>query len=929
MTTSPPHLPEYLQLYVLSSLSFLFFSPLAKEIRVTEIADTPAPFFLLSRSLTFSAKLLSSNYEAVLPILSTSTLQSILPFLPLPILLKLSSSSQTNNSESSVRVDELFGTSKEEEVSKKIRELIDFQRDWCCGSTAAGNGQGGSECPIEFKDKEYLIDMFNNHNNKTNIAAQSDDFKSLKILPNGIEYLLKVDNVDNNNKQKDKGVAMCRDVEEFEKNLNEMSNGIFKNLDWSNVILGGGSVLACLQNQQNSEEYSESDFDLFLYGLKPDQLISKVDSIISQINSTLPPPPPPEAEGEEERYDFEWSMQHRGELLILKGFNAITLLPPLSSSSSSSSTTTTDKGKRRRIIQIVLNSNETKFDSISNFDLDSCCFGYDGKKVFASPRGLRSLLTRVNLFDPNVARSIDPTASTIASRALKYRSRGFSLALSPTSTSYLNSSSSSRPSSSKRRGDLDLSKYLELLKRKVENDEQARKNSKTSDLFGLDLLLRKEWNRENNLEGEQGHSSEYGPVRNALSKLITRNELEKVENGEISHDYWEWQVKLSQQIKEFLKNDKNIVPSKKITESNLASYSIPYVAGFDREYLLALKEKVEDAFPQTWSKIQNLQYIVPVPKSFLPLVEKAEQEINSLVSSLSSSSSEEEEEEDEESPRKKPKLNDTSSKPPQFTQEEISEIHDNFEKLKRDGHELKPQEEEPISLYSSPPLKSFVPPFVGPYNPSSASKKTSSSSSSSFPIKFLHPLYNKQGQELGTTSKKCLYVYRTLSLPSLLQFRGLSNKGSTSCPSLDKLKTLLYLSYIALVRASTDWPQGIPMSLFLMSSSSSGGGGGMEEDEEVLTEEMIHEFLSDEGVSKRAKDGLKEFLKQPGKKDVEKKFKEELGWIEELGKKWIEQGKEEEEKVGGGGGGGGVRVGELDEDRKRWLDCWIEGKVMI
>lgn len=228
MATSPPHLPEHLQLYVLSSLSPFFSSLLsAREIRVTEIADTPSYSSLSLSPFDFvhSAKLLSSNYESVLPILSTSTLQSILPFLPLPILLKLSSSSRTNNSESSssVRVDEeLFGTSKEEGIIGKIWELIDFQRDWCCSANSGSYG----ECPTEFKDKEYLIDMFNNHHNKTNIA-QSDDFKSLKILPNGIEYLLKVD--ENNNKQKDKEVAMCRDVEEFEKNLNEMSNGIFKN----------------------------------------------------------------------------------------------------------------------------------------------------------------------------------------------------------------------------------------------------------------------------------------------------------------------------------------------------------------------------------------------------------------------------------------------------------------------------------------------------------------------------------------------------------------------------------------------------------------------------------------------------------------------------------------------------------------------------
>jgi hypothetical protein len=43
-------------------------------------------------------------------------------------------------------------------------------------------------------------------------------------------------------------------------------------VDWSNVVLGGGSVLACLTNRQGSPQNEYSDFDFFLYGLKPEEV---------------------------------------------------------------------------------------------------------------------------------------------------------------------------------------------------------------------------------------------------------------------------------------------------------------------------------------------------------------------------------------------------------------------------------------------------------------------------------------------------------------------------------------------------------------------------------------------------------------------------------------------------------------------------------
>lgn len=77
--------------------------------------------------------------------------------------------------------------------------------------------------------------------------------------------------------------------------------------------------------------------------------------------------------------------------------------------------------------------------------------------------------------------------------------------------------------------------------------------------------MRKEWNRDNLKEGEQGFKSDYGPIRNSLCKLISGKELKLKENGEISHDYWEWQVKLMKQITEYLGKDEKILKSKKGT----------------------------------------------------------------------------------------------------------------------------------------------------------------------------------------------------------------------------------------------------------------------------------------------------------------------------------------------------------------------------
>ncbi len=57
------------------------------------------------------------------------------------------------------------------------------------------------------------------------------------------------------------------------------------------------------------------------------------------------------------------------------------------------------------------------------FDVDSCCFGFDGTRVFAIPRSHRSITKEFNLVDMS-RRSL-----TYESRLFKYSNRGFAVAV--------------------------------------------------------------------------------------------------------------------------------------------------------------------------------------------------------------------------------------------------------------------------------------------------------------------------------------------------------------------------------------------------------------------------------------------------------------------------------------------------------------------
>jgi hypothetical protein len=95
--------------------------------------------------------------------------------------------------------------------------------------------------------------------------------------------------------------AIVQSLKEFQRNFNIFSESSLQDLDWSNVVAAGSSVVNCLLPVPSAhngskrllrEFYHEklcpaSDVDLFLYGLTEDEAIEKIKLIETQVRDAL------------------------------------------------------------------------------------------------------------------------------------------------------------------------------------------------------------------------------------------------------------------------------------------------------------------------------------------------------------------------------------------------------------------------------------------------------------------------------------------------------------------------------------------------------------------------------------------------------------------------------------------------------------------
>ncbi|KAJ7718695.1 hypothetical protein DFH07DRAFT_973202 [Mycena maculata] len=210
-------------------------------------------------------------------------------------------------------------------------------------------------------------------------------------------------------------IAIQPSVEAFKRTFDHISDGLLKNLDWSNLFVAGGIILGALlsvdtpDGQPRSDpRWASSDIDMFVYGLSPLAANEKVRHLFETFRANLPPGTP---------------------TLVVRNCTTITFYAryPL------------------RRIQIVLKLTESPKSVLLNFDLDVCAMGWDGTSLWMLPRAARALETGCNVFTMSLIRGhyLSNRRASALERVFKYADKGYGLRILP---SYMSSLNNRKPS---------------------------------------------------------------------------------------------------------------------------------------------------------------------------------------------------------------------------------------------------------------------------------------------------------------------------------------------------------------------------------------------------------------------------------------------------------------------------------------------------
>ncbi|KAJ3112890.1 Protein mono-ADP-ribosyltransferase parp4 [Phlyctochytrium bullatum] len=194
---------------------------------------------------------------------------------------------------------------------------------------------------------------------------------------------------------------------DFIRNWRKLTHGMFDHVNFDNVFVAGGAVLAALQpDLQGLEEgpYFNTDIDVFLYGLPLEKVKAKIAEVFEAIQKALggkgaiPLAHDGEPAGVNKYTDRD--------IIVIRNLRSLTLISQYP----------------RRQIQIIFRLFKSPAEVLMGFDIDSCCFGFDGRKVYALPRAVRALTKRYNLVD------ITRRSASYEYRLFKYSKRGFAVA---------------------------------------------------------------------------------------------------------------------------------------------------------------------------------------------------------------------------------------------------------------------------------------------------------------------------------------------------------------------------------------------------------------------------------------------------------------------------------------------------------------------
>ncbi|KAJ3094862.1 Protein mono-ADP-ribosyltransferase parp4 [Phlyctochytrium planicorne] len=208
--------------------------------------------------------------------------------------------------------------------------------------------------------------------------------------------------------------VMVSSLAEFQRNWESLTQGLFKHVEFENVFIAGGAVVAALQpgKKAGGENYFNSDIDVFIYGLELNRAKQRCVEIYEAIKKVTTGTVDFSAEDEageagEDDHDAEDGEYKDGDVLCVRNLRSLILVGQYP----------------RRHIQIVFRLYKSPAEVLMGFDIDSCCFGYDGKTVYALPRGMRAMTRRYNLVD------MTRRSASYEYRLFKYAKRGFAIAV--------------------------------------------------------------------------------------------------------------------------------------------------------------------------------------------------------------------------------------------------------------------------------------------------------------------------------------------------------------------------------------------------------------------------------------------------------------------------------------------------------------------
>ncbi|KAE8220705.1 hypothetical protein CF319_g5809 [Tilletia indica] len=179
-------------------------------------------------------------------------------------------------------------------------------------------------------------------------------------------------------------------IDEFRRSFDVFGGSVLKNLDWANVGVAGGCVLACLTQGHFDRELINSDIDLFLWGLDAAGMERKVQQIKATIEANV--------------------LRFSAKYVIERSAGAVTFIPHRRSDG--------------RKIQVVLRAYHNPAAVLSNFDIDPACVFFDGEDVWLSLRAVRALYTGYTTTSGAIS-------SSFAARIIKYATRGYGILVRP------------------------------------------------------------------------------------------------------------------------------------------------------------------------------------------------------------------------------------------------------------------------------------------------------------------------------------------------------------------------------------------------------------------------------------------------------------------------------------------------------------------